>query len=203
MAAARQGQLGSSDIEVALADPDPDVRREACRLSADHGEVDLAPMLLDSDPLVVEMAAWALGEQGAVQATARLVTVAQEHEDPLCREAAVAALGALGDPAGLEAVLKAMRDKPQIRRRAVLALANFEGQRVEEALELARLDRDWQVRDAATALMGPILADMGELDRSPGGVTRPKAADVQPPTTGCPRTSASGGPGRPGSDQPR
>ena len=44
------------------------------------------------------------------------------------------------------------RDKSTIRRRAVLALAPFEGDQVEAALAEARSDRDWQVRQAAEDL---------------------------------------------------
>jgi HEAT repeat protein len=61
----------------------------------------------------------------------------------------VAALGAIGDPAGLPAVLAATRDRPAVRRRAVLALAPFDGPDVDAALERALTDRDWQVRQAA------------------------------------------------------
>jgi HEAT repeat protein len=68
------------------------------------------------------------------------------------REAAVAALGAIGDPAGLAAVLAATRDRATVRRRAVLALAPFDGPGVDAALERARTDRDWQVRQAAEDL---------------------------------------------------
>jgi HEAT repeat protein len=67
----------------------------------------------------------------------------------------VAALGSLGDPAGLAAVLAACADRPAIRRRAVVALAAFEGPEVEAALEAALADRDWQVRQAAEDLLGP------------------------------------------------
>jgi HEAT repeat protein len=75
--------------------------------------------------------------------------VATGHDDPTCREAAVAALGAIGDPTGLPAVLAATGDRPAVRRRAVLALAPFDGPEVEAALERALTDRDWQVRQAA------------------------------------------------------
>jgi HEAT repeat protein len=47
-----------------------------------------------------------------------------------------------------------MQDKPAVRRRAVLALASFDGPGVEEALERALVDRDWQVRQAAEDLTG-------------------------------------------------
>ena len=69
------------------------------------------------------------------------------------REAAVAALGAIGDARGLPAILAATGDRPAVRRRAVLALAPFEGPEVTAALERARDDRDWQVRDAAELLL--------------------------------------------------
>jgi HEAT repeat protein len=65
----------------------------------------------------------------------------------------VAALGAIGDPAGLPAILAGMSDKATVRRRAVLALAPFDGPEVLEALERARTDRDWQVRQAAEDLL--------------------------------------------------
>ena len=80
--------------------------------------------------------------------------MASGHKDVLCREAAVAALGALGDPNGLTTVLKALEDRPTVRRRAVLALAAFEGPEVETALQRALTDRDWQVRQAAEDLVG-------------------------------------------------
>ena len=71
------------------------------------------------------------------------------------REAAVAALGAIGDDRGLDAILAATSDRPAIRRRAVLALAPFvapdhpRAADVAAALERAAVDHDWQVRQAA------------------------------------------------------
>jgi HEAT repeat protein len=50
-------------------------------------------------------------------------------------------------------VLAACRDKPAIRRRAVLALAAFEGDEVEAQLRTALTDADWQVRQAAEDLL--------------------------------------------------
>jgi hypothetical protein len=40
-----------------------------------------------------------------------------------------------------------------VRRRAVIALAPFAGPEVDAALERARTDRDWQVRQAAEDLL--------------------------------------------------
>ena len=65
----------------------------------------------------------------------------------------MAALGAIGDPAGLAAVLAALDDKPAIRRRAAVALAAFEGPEVEAALTRCLDDRDWQVRQVAEDLL--------------------------------------------------
>ena len=152
----RMGRLGGPDLEAGLADPDPVVRRRAAQLAARHPEVPVSDGLvglLGDDPMVTEMAAWALGERGADgPAVDALAATARTHADPLCREAAVAALGAIGDPRGLPAILAATSDKPAVRRRAVLALAPFDGPEVEAALERALRDRDWQVRQAAEDL---------------------------------------------------
>jgi HEAT repeat protein len=71
----------------------------------------------------------------------------------LCRESAVAALGAIGDPTGLPAILAALDDKPAVRRRAAVALAAFTGPSVEAALRRCLDDRDWQVRQVAEDLL--------------------------------------------------
>jgi HEAT repeat protein len=153
-ALARAGSLAGADLVAALLDPSAVVRARAAELTADlPGDVDppLVPILDDGDPAVVEAAAWASGERRPPEpgVVAALAAVTTGHDDPICREAAVAALGAIGDPVGLPAVLAATTDRPAIRRRAVLALAPFAGPDVEAALERALADRDWQVRQAA------------------------------------------------------
>ena len=155
-ALARAGTLQAADVQRALGDSDAGVRRRACEEAVVVVDVDIVGMLGDADPSVVEAAAWALGERGAASAGAvdTLVAVAREHEDALCREAAVAALGAIGDRRGLETVLAAASgDRPAVRRRAVVALAAFEGPEVDAALRAALNDRDWQVRQAAEDLL--------------------------------------------------
>ena len=153
----RLGALGDNEVADALADDDATVRRRAVELTAGRATVALLPSLDDPDPSVVEMAAWAAGERGEVAAVDRLSRLAAGpggHPDPLCREAAVAALGAIGDPAGLRAVLAALDDKPAVRRRAAVALAAFDGPDADAALERCLTDRDWQVRQVAEDLLG-------------------------------------------------
>ncbi|HEX2849377.1 MAG TPA: HEAT repeat domain-containing protein [Acidimicrobiales bacterium] len=152
----RAAAVTADDVRGALDDPSPLVRRRACEEAARIAGVDLVPVLADPDPLVVEAACWALGEREAADSAtvAAIAAVATGHDDALAREAAVAALGAIGDERGLPAILAATADKPAVRRRAILALAPFEGPDVEAALERALEDRDWQVRQAAEDLTG-------------------------------------------------
>lgn len=154
----RCNALADTDVTAALTDADATVRRRAVELAARHPAVSLFASLDDADTDVVEVAAWACGEQLEGRdapdpiVIGRLSLLTTDSDDPLVREAAVAALGAIGDEAGLPAILHACNDKPHIRRRAVLALAPFEGRAVESAIEQALEDRDWQVRQAAEDL---------------------------------------------------
>ena len=154
-ALARLDQLPSDVLQSGLADPDPIVRRRATELAATRHGISLHSVLHDADADVLEMAAWACGERegdAGPDAIARLTELAIEHRDPLVREAAVAALGAIGDEASVPTLLAALRDKPAIRRRAVIALSPFERSDVQDALAQAKDDRDWQVRQLAEDL---------------------------------------------------
>jgi HEAT repeat protein len=175
------GRLPAGSLKAAMSDRSPLVRRRACDVSVTVGRPPLAQLvklLGDGDTSVVEAASYSLGSiasgagerdgaagerDGTVRAlSSRLVTSAlmalcrnaMSHEDAICREAAVAALGSIGDPRCLRAVLSALRDKPAVRRRAVIALAPFEGPDVDAALVGALDDPDWQVRQAAEDLLG-------------------------------------------------
>jgi HEAT repeat protein len=153
----RLGVLHAHELATALGDPVAAVRRRACELTArrpGNAPPSLLGALADPDATVVEVAAWASGERVPAESgvVAVLAELAGRAEDALVREAAVAALGAIGDPAGLPAILAATGDKATVRRRAVLALAPFEGPDVDAALARARDDRDWQVRQAAEDL---------------------------------------------------
>lgn len=156
-ALARMGSVGEVDISDALVDDDPAVRRRACQIAAALPRLAAGAVLArldDPDPTVVEVAAWALGERAGAEpeTVQRLCSIATTHDEPLCREAAIAALGALGDERGLPAILAGTHDRATVRRRAVIALAPFSGPEVDAALLRAKDDKDWQVRQAAEDL---------------------------------------------------
>ena len=155
-ALARIDELTNEVLQTFVSDTDSQVRIRVAQLAATLNTFDLVPLLDDKDSQVVEMAAWACGEHenARVEIMKELIQLVLHHDDALVREAAVAALGAIGDESGLPAILNACQDKPAIRRRAVLALAPFDSPEVEKALKTALEDRDWQVRQAAEDLLG-------------------------------------------------
>jgi HEAT repeat protein len=164
-ALARIGVLEPDELLEALADPSAVVRLRAITETVHLEEPDvdgpdkrrlLSALLTQIDSAeTAEAALWALGEQAGTDTLVveRLMSVATAHADPLCREAAVAALGSIGDPRSLPAVLTATYDKATVRRRAVIALAAFEGDEVDDRLQEALTDRDWQVSQAAEDLL--------------------------------------------------
>ena len=194
-ALARCGALGAGQIRRALGDVAAAVRCRAAELAPP--EVELVDLLSDPDASVVDAVAAALGERDQdPRPVGELCRVAAGHDDPLCRESAVAALGAIAagldagadapsdaaavsesepeahhdaaaDPkltAGapheaargmaFEALLAAMDDRPQIRRRALLGLFQFDDDRAAAAVQAALEDRDRQVRAVAGELLG-------------------------------------------------
>jgi len=164
----RLGGLDRRELLDALRDRSPIVVQRACAISTTWGgavgdppdpavAAAVAELLDHADDSVVETAAWACGERppATEQVVTRLCAIGAGHPDSLCREAAIAALGALGDPGGLHAILAATGDRATVRRRAVLALAAHEGPEVDAAIERALGDRDWQVRQAAEDLRDP------------------------------------------------
>jgi HEAT repeat protein len=164
VALARLVSGGPRDVALAAwrqaaRDGDARVRLRAAQLAPRLGRAiptrALVVLLADADAWVADAAAYAIGEhpRPGARAVSALVESASGHADPLVREAAVAALGAIGDPATLPTILRACDDKPAIRRRAILALAAFEGPEVELRLQRALEDRDWQVRQAAEDLL--------------------------------------------------
>ncbi|HTO00989.1 MAG TPA: HEAT repeat domain-containing protein [Microthrixaceae bacterium] len=153
----RLQQLYSAELGAALTDSTPLVRRRAALVAAGRSDVSeaLALLLDDPDDVVVEVAAFAWGERSEVPDAVldRLMELATGHHDSLCREAAVAALGSIGEQRSLPAVLAATEDKATVRRRAVLALAAFDDDEATAALRARLDDRDLQVRQSAEELL--------------------------------------------------
>ena len=151
----RLGELTDDELTAALADDAVTVRRRAAEIAATHPAVDLLAALDDDDPRVVAVAAWSCGEHESDhdEVVDRLISLAESADDPIVRESAVAALGAIGAERAVPTIIAATSDKPAVRRRAVLALAPFEGDDVATAIDRALDDRDWQVRQAAEDLL--------------------------------------------------
>ena len=130
------------------------VRRRAATLAGTRPGVGLLALLDDPDPTVVEVAAWACGEQEHVDHATldRLIALATDADEALVRESAAAALGAIGDTRGLPAIIAANvrqteRAAPGGTRPGAVRWSR--GRRRDRSrLE----DRDWQVRQAAEDL---------------------------------------------------
>lgn len=157
-ALARIGALHAESLEHHLfprTEPSPLVRRRAAELAAGLADIALLGVLHDPDWSVVEMACWAIGEHEAADdpTLERLIQLGGGHEESLVREAAVAALGAVGDPRGLPTIIAATRDRAPVRRRAAVSLAPFDEPEAEDALRELLTDRDWQARQIAEDLL--------------------------------------------------
>ena len=146
-----EGKLEKSIVERSLSDSAFKVRNALAYLISTNRDIPAMKFLLDEDAEIVEIACWGVGERGDTSAEILdvLQSITESHSDSLCRESAVAALGALGNRDALGSILKAVEDIATVRRRAVLALAPFDGPEVELAIAKALEDRDWQVRQAA------------------------------------------------------
>lgn len=152
----RMQRLTSDELRVALIDAESEVRRTAVECAVAFSDVEVHPLLNDANVFVAEMTAWCLGERDVTDTELHeLIQATTSHPEAVVREASAAALGSIGDERGLPAILIACTDKPAVRRRAVLALAPFEGDEVRLALENALTDRDWQVRQNAEILTSP------------------------------------------------
>ncbi len=154
---ARANDLTAADWSMLCGDTDAGVRRETLSEMGSRGTCHISsPQLIallgDADPLVAEAAAYVAGEGDVTECEAALIDMVTSHDDSRCRETAVVALGMLGKDSSRSTIVAALVDKPTVRRRAIVALANFEGEDVEEALDRAADDRDWQVRSAVELL---------------------------------------------------
>ncbi len=176
----RLNQLTGPQLTTGLNDPTAAVQQQALNVATQQLPTkelaqEVAQLLDHHDPNVIETTCWALGEilpelnqpELSEQHATQLADLGQNHDDPLCREAAIAALGALGHPNSLQVILAALNDKPPIRRRATLALAPYQGPQVDAALKRMLTDRDPQTRQAAEDLTSSPLNDPPDEDETP------------------------------------
>ena len=158
----RLNELTAAELQVALDDSNVSVRRRALEISAQRPDVEIESYLHDPDASVADMAAFSLGEREETDAVEGLTKMASGHSDELCRETAVAALGALATTTGADrptiliCLLEAMNDRAQVRRRAVLGLFQFEEPEAQQAVASALSDKDRQVRAVASELLGVV-----------------------------------------------
>lgn len=134
----------------------------------------LASLEHDEEPTVREAVATAYGEIGSSGSVEWLIDAATNDVDRHVQEAAVAALGAIGDPRVVDVLLEVIRSgPPQVRRRAIAAITVFDDERVEPAIRRAALDRNPGVREAAEMVVGKQLSAIGH--RPPAEEEEPKA----------------------------
>ena len=153
-------------LEILTGDSDPAIRAAAAEKLGTCGSAALkalADLEGDPDPTVREALATAYGEVDSPDTVVWLDVAAREDSDKHVKEAATAALGAIGANAGLETLLLLINDgPPQVRRRAIAAITVFDDDRVEPAIRRAALDRNPGVREAAEMVVGKQLtADSG------------------------------------------
>jgi HEAT repeat protein len=144
-------------------DADPSLRAAAAEKLGSCGSEaleTLSRLEYDPDPTVRECLATAYGEIDSADTVAWLSFAARDDSDRHVKEAATAALGAIGNNAGLETLLLLINDgPPQVRRRAIAAITVFDDERVEPAIRLAALDRNPGVREAAEMVVGKQLTE--------------------------------------------
>lgn len=143
----------------ALRDPAPWVRYKACIAISELGGVsskDIVPLLHDPAPMVRVAACRAAGRTRDRLPVEELVLLTTD-EDPEVRFAALSVLTTVRHPVALEALRKALESEvPQARITAALGLAGFGRRGLGPLVELARSDRNEDVRRAALEALAGI-----------------------------------------------
>jgi HEAT repeat protein len=162
-------------LRILTADTEASVRAAAAEKLGTCGSAALeilASLEDDLDPTVREALATAYGEINSPDTVPWLGVAAREDSDKHVKEAATAALGAIGANAGLETLLELISNGPPgVRRRAIAAITVYDDDRVEPAIRRAALDRNPGVREAAEMVVGKQLT---------GTSHQPSAISCQP-----------------------
>jgi HEAT repeat protein len=116
----------------------------------------LIAALKDPRPSVRALASEALGEQRSGDSVLALVDLVT-NDSSAARAAGVEALGKIGAPAGLNAILLVMRTgSVTVRRKSIVALIHFPDPRVVDALIFELGDKDDEARQAAASALGEV-----------------------------------------------
>ncbi|MCL1601180.1 MAG: HEAT repeat domain-containing protein [Actinomycetia bacterium] len=146
-----------------LNDHETSVRAAAAEKLGVCGERSLAYLASaqgDNAAEVREAVATAYGELSNASAIPWLVEVGNDDQDRTVKEAAVAALGAIGSDEAIDPLLEFIaKGPPQVRRRAIAAITVFDDPRIEPAIQRAAFDRNPGVREAAEMVVGKQLAN--------------------------------------------
>ena len=150
----RMGAATDDDAFAALGDTGLEVRLAGAKALLELPHAPAVTLLAnESNPLVTEALIYALGERREEAAWDTLCRLATTHPDPLCREAAVAAIANYERDSAIEILEFAAKDKPAIRRRVAVALAGLSGPRATALLARLAEDRDWQTRQIASEIL--------------------------------------------------
>ena len=117
----------------------------------------LRGLLSDDNPDVRYTAALSLGELNDKLSVEALVDVVEGDGHPMPRQAAVIALGLIGDPRATGALTEALRSAPpDVRFQATTSLAQVNPEAAVGPLRRALKDEDPEVRGSATAALGDL-----------------------------------------------
>ncbi len=135
----------------------------------------LRPLLLDDYSEIRYTVALSLGELGDHQAIEALIDQVEGDGHPMPRQAAVIALGLIGDAQAAPFLIKALKsDNPDVRFQAVTSLVQVSPQQAVKPLRRALNDKDPEVRAGAAAAFG----DLG--DPRSAAVIIPLLDDLNP-----------------------
>jgi len=133
---------------------------EKLGVCGNRGLVHLSAAQHDEEADVREAVATAYGEISDASVIPWLVEVGNDDQDRTVKEAAVAALGAIGSDEAIDPLLEFIaKGPPQVRRRAIAAITVFDDPRIEPAIQRAAFDRNPGVREAAEMVVGKQLTD--------------------------------------------
>ncbi len=154
-----------TEITYSLGDANPKIRRAAFRLAermkGDEIIEIVAPFAHREDLAVVKGTIRSLAQMGSITAAKAVATILDKTRDPELAIVCCQALGQIGDPASVEALVKALGRRrrmglarwwpPQVRATAALALAQIPHPWAKSALKKFARDPEAQVRQIASS----------------------------------------------------